>query len=199
MRRALRFLPFLLILPAASVPVVQGFFDAPLSSPQDRAAAVSEELNTLFDNLRFSETAEEASKAEADIFIRLTASRSPTVNLLLENASTALDAQNDSAARGFLEDAVRLEPKFAEGLTRLASLDYQDGDLARAKALLTRALKIEPRHFAAWSGLGLVLEDLGDLKGAQHAYREALYFHPFLDSAKRGLIRLEAKTDGLSL
>jgi hypothetical protein len=48
-------------------------------------------------------------------------------------------------------------------------------------------------------GAGMVLEDEGDLEGAARAYREALYWHPFLDSAKRGLIRIEARTTGLSL
>jgi hypothetical protein len=44
-----------------------------------------------------------------------------------------------------------------------------------------------------------VREDLGDFLGAQAAYREALFYHPYLDGAKRGLIRMEARLDGLSL
>ena len=197
MARALRFLPFLLILPAGALPVMVDQTQSEIA--QIAPDTTARDLDRLFVQLRYSETAEEASKTEADIFIRLTQSPSPTVNLLLENANAALSAENDAGAKAMLMDAVRLDPKFAEGLTRAASLAYQDGELEEAKGLLERALALEPRHFAAWSGLGLVLEDLGDLKGAQHAYREALYLHPFLDSAKRGLVRLEAKTDGLSL
>ena len=199
MRAALRFLPFLLIMPAGSVPIVEQFFGAAQNaSPQD-ARAVKDELDRLFYTLRHSETAEDASKAEANIFIVLTQSSSPTANLLLESANVALENGDEVAAKAMLDNVVRLEPKFAEGLTRAAALAYQGGDSQAAKALLTRALRLEPRHFGALSGLGLVLEDLGDLKNAQRAYHDALYFHPFLDSAKRGLIRLEAKTDGLSL
>jgi tetratricopeptide (TPR) repeat protein len=199
--RLLKFLPFLLILPAASVPLVDG--QPSTGSPQigvrDEAATRVSELERLFIQLRRSETADDARKSEAEIFIRLTKANSPTVNLLLESANVALQSEDTEAAKAIMMDVVKLEPKFAEGLTRAASLAYQDGELVTARDLLNRALSIEPRHFGAWSGLGLVLEDLGDLKGAQHAYREALYFHPFLDSAKRGLVRLEAKTDGLSL
>jgi Flp pilus assembly protein TadD len=202
MLRVLRFLPFLFILPAAAVPLGA---EGNLMSPQMAGPAMSEAqetaqaLDRLFRQLRFSESTEEASKTEADIYIRLTTSASPTTNLLLENANAALENDDIASARAMLADVVKLDPRFAEGLTRAASLAYQAGDLDEAEGLLRRALRIEPRHFGAWAGLGMVLEDEGDLKGAQAAYREALYLHPFLDPAKRGLIRLDAKLDGLSL
>jgi tetratricopeptide (TPR) repeat protein len=201
--RYLRFLPFLLFLPAAAVPVTSnqpktgGNIAAynPDAAAKDRAR----ELRALFAQLRYSESTEEAAKAEAEIYIRLTQSSSATVNLLLENATVALNNEDSETARAILKDINTLAPNFAEGLTRAAALAYQDGDYDEAQLLLKRALRIESRHFGAWSGLGLVLEELGDLKGAQKAYSEALYLHPYLDSAKRGLIRLEAKIDGLSL
>lgn len=197
MRRALRFLPFLLILPAGALPVVSGL-NAP-SSGRITQDTTRSDLARLFAQLRYSETAEDAAKIEADIFIRLTASASPTINLLLENTNIAISEENLVAAKAMMSDVVALDPEFAEGLTRAALLAYQDGELEDAQSLLQRAVAREPRHFGAWAGLGLVREDLGDLKGAQAAYQEAAYIHPFLDSAKRGLIRLEAKIDGLSL
>jgi tetratricopeptide (TPR) repeat protein len=200
MRFPFRFLPFLFFLPPASLPLgdlVHGGVQNLVAGASAREGA--QQLNALFYRLRRSESGAEASQFEAEIFIRLTASASPTVNLLLENANIAMSMENDVTARAILDDVVALDPNFAEGLTRAAALAYQDGDLDEAQALLIRALRIEPRHFGAWAGLGLVREDLGDLEGAQQAYREALYLHPFLDAAKRGLIKLEAKTDGLSL
>lgn len=198
--RRFRFLPLLFILPVASAPLADATrARAPSPTPEAILKAQASELHDLFENLRYSETAEEASKAEAEIFIRLTVSKSPTINLLLESAAAALGEQNEAKARAILGDAVALDPEFAEGLARAASLAYQAGELDRARALLKRALAVEPRHFAAWAGLGMVLEDENELEGAKRAYEEALYLHPFLDGAKRGLIRIEAKTDGLSL
>jgi Flp pilus assembly protein TadD len=197
MHRALRFLPFLLILPAGAVPLSEAL--RPANHPQIVKDTSARDLAVLFEQLRYSESAQEASKAEADIFIRLATSASPTVNLLLESANMALSSENTEAARAMMADVVRLDPTFAEGLTRAALLAYQDGEAEEAQRLLERAVGLEPRHFSAWAGLGLMREDLGDLKGAQKAYREAAYLHPFLDSAKRGLVRLEAKIDGLSL
>jgi Tfp pilus assembly protein PilF len=206
MRAVFKFLPFLVILPAGAIPLSdniggqqQGPTAPQVPSASQIAKAQARDLNQLFVQLRYSESAEDAAKTEAEIFIRLTQSSSPTVNLLLESANFALSNQDIASARSMLNDVVKLDPKFAEGLTRAASVAYQDGDLDDAQGLLKRALVLEPRHFGAWAGLALILEDQGDLKGAQNAYREALYLHPFLDGAKRGLIRLEAKIDGLSL
>lgn len=201
MRRALKFLPFFFILPAGAIPLADTMDPPRINQANNQIArdTRARDLNRLFVQLRYSESLEEASKAEADIFVRLTASSSPTTNLLLESANVALSLEDLTAARSMLNDVVALDPTFAEGLTRAAALAYQDGDLDVAQGLLKRALRQEPRHFGAWAGLALVLEDKGDLKGAQHAYREALYHHPFLDAAKRGLLRLEAKIDGLSL
>jgi tetratricopeptide (TPR) repeat protein len=201
--RLLRFLPFLLVLPAGAWPLVNGQAALQGATPRDQViaehGAQQDALDQLFLNLRYAQDAQDASKTEADIFIRLTASSSPTINLLLENANVALENGDTPAGKAIMADVVRLDPNFAEGLTRAAALAYQDDELEEAKRLLKRALRIEPRHFGAWAGYGLVLEDLGDLQDAQRAYREALYLHPFLDAAKRGLTRVEAKTDGLSL
>lgn len=199
----LRFLPLLLFLPAAAVPLTAqpptGGANIANYDPDLAQKERARELSGLFAQLRYSETDQDAAKAEAEIYIRLTQSASPSVNLLLETATLALGSDDSETARAILKNVVALEPAFAEGLTRAAALAYQDGDLEEAQRLLNRALKLEPRHFGAWSGLGLVLEDIGDLKGAQRAYSEALYLHPYLDSAKRGQMRVRAKTDGLSL
>jgi tetratricopeptide (TPR) repeat protein len=207
MRRIARFLPFALILPPASwpptpTPIASGQIQvtAPAqTAPAQTAIAQRKELDRLFVQLRYSERAEEASFKEAEIYLRLSRSSSATTNLLLQNANVAISNQDFAAARAMLNDVVRLDPDFAEGLTRAALLAYQDGDLMAAEGLLKRALRLEPRHFGAWAGLGQVLEDEGNLTGARDAYRQALYLHPFFASAKRGLIRLEAKIDGLSL
>jgi tetratricopeptide (TPR) repeat protein len=172
---------------------------APAPPAMSEEARRAGELGALFVALRRAATAEDAQKIEADIFIRLTRSVSPGVDLLLESAAAAQEAGDLDAARAILTDAVELAPDFAEARTRLAAVAYAQGDLEAARAQLRRATRLEPRHFAAWVGLGTVLEDAGDLSGAAAAYEEALFLHPLLDVAKRGLLRVEAKTDGLAM
>ncbi len=197
--RFLRLLPLLLLLPAGSVPTTPGVVVPEVDNPTIYDPPPAQKLNTYFEALARSGSAEEAARFEGEIYLIMTRNDSPTITFLLESASVALNAQDTEAARTALTSITELDPNFAEGLARLATIAYDDGDYVQAEALLKRALRLEPRHFAAWTGLGLVREDLGDFRGAQAAYREALFYHPYLDGAKRGLIRMEARLDGLSL
>jgi Flp pilus assembly protein TadD len=60
-------------------------------------------------------------------------------------------------------------------------------------------LTLEPRHFGALRGLGLILEESGDLKGALGAYRAALAIHPFRPDLREAADRLEAGLQGMSI
>ena len=207
--RILRLLPFLLLLPAGALPIrsdnsrgpqlEQGVAQAPMADPREFELEPEERLSLLYRALARSGSSEEAARFEGEIFLIMTANPSPTITLLMETAVNAAQNEDLETARSALQSIGELDPNFAEGQARLAAIAYQDGDFAQATVLLHRALALEPRHFAAWAGLGLVLEDQGDYRGAQQAYREALFYHPYLDSAKRGLIRMETQLDGLSL
>ena len=61
---------------------------------------------------------------------------------------------------------------------------------------IQRTLAIEPRHFGALSGLGVILERTGDEQGALEAYRGALAVNPHLEAARDAVERLLPKVDG---
>jgi Flp pilus assembly protein TadD len=197
--RFLRLLPFLLLLPAGSLPITPGVVAPEVDNPTVYDPPPAQKLKTYFEALARSGSAEEAARFEGEIYLIMTRNPSPTITFLMESATMAIEADDKETARMALTRVTELDPTYAEGLARLATVVYDDGDLVQAEALLKRALRLEPRHFAAWTGLGLVREDLGDFRGAEAAYREALFYNPYLDGAKRGLIRMEARLDGLSL
>ena len=156
-------------------------------------------LEVLFMALRRTETPEEAAQIEADIYLRLSQARSPTVNLMMNSAAVMAERGDDAGARAIYLKVTELEPDYAEGWARAAGSAFAAGDMDEASQLLRRAVRIEPRHYAAWTGLGAVLEAEGDLAGARDAYREALFYNPFQDGAKRGLLRVETQLEGLAL
>lgn len=197
--RLLRLLPFLLLLPAGAVPITPGVVVPEVDNPTVYDPPPAQKLKAYYEALARSGSAEEAARFEGDIYLILTRNPSPTVTFLLESANLALEVDDTQTARKVLTRLTEIDPNFAEGFARLATIAYDDGDLVQAEALLKRALRLEPRHFAAWTGLGLVREDLGDFRGAKEAYQEALFYHPYLDGAKCGLMRMEARLDGLSL
>ncbi|GIU66182.1 tetratricopeptide repeat protein [Candidatus Phycosocius spiralis] len=180
-------------------PIDQGQADARVTDRGDLDLTPDQNLNLLFQGLARSGSAEEASRYEGEIILIFSRHPSPTITLLMTTAVHAAQIEDYETARNALQSIGELDPNFSEGQARLAAIAYQDGDLTQATLLLHRTLALEPRHFVAWAGLGLVLEDQGDYKGAEHAYMEALFYHPYLDSAKRGLMRMETQLDGLSL
>jgi Flp pilus assembly protein TadD len=54
----------------------------------------------------------------------------------------------------------------------------------------------EPRHFGALSGLGLMLQDIGDDKDALDAYRKALAIDPHLEHIPDVVKSLSEKVEG---
>ena len=54
----------------------------------------------------------------------------------------------------------------------------------------------EPRHFGALSGLGIILQELGDDKRALEVFRRALAVHPRLERIPDLVKKLGDKIDG---
>jgi hypothetical protein len=57
-------------------------------------------------------------------------------------------------------------------------------------------LALEPRHFGALSGLGTILQDLGDEKRALEMSRRALAIHPHLPKISDTIKTLTEKVEG---
>lgn len=74
----------------------------------------------------------------------------------------------------------RLEPGFAEGWNKRASVLYSMGRLDDSAESIAEVLAREPRHFLAIAGLGLIYLQLGDLEEALRAFDYALSINPHL-------------------
>jgi tetratricopeptide (TPR) repeat protein len=154
------------------------------------------ELDALFVQLGQAPDAEAASLVEQQIWTRWSDSGSPTVNVLLERA-TAAESDGDIALAGrFLDQASDLAPEYAEPWNRRANIAYREGDYSGAIRAINEALEREPRHFGAYTGLGLMLEERNQLREALEAYRAALTYHPHYEPALQGVRRLEPRVDG---
>ena len=109
---------------------------------------------------------------------------------------TAVDAKDYDLAIKLLNAIIDIKPDFVEAWNRRATVYYTKKDFGRALADIHQVLAREPRHFGALSGLGIILQELGDEKRALDVFRRALAIHPRLERIPDLVKKLADKVDG---
>jgi tetratricopeptide (TPR) repeat protein len=138
-------------------------------------------LDTLFSALKIAPDEASAKAIEERIWALWLISGSDTCNLLMARAKAATDAKDYDLALKLLDAIVAIKPDYVEGWNRRATIYYLKDDYAHAIADIGKVLTLEPRHFGALSGLGQMLQEIGDNKDALEAYRKALVIDPHLE------------------
>ncbi len=121
-------------------------------------------------------------------------SGSATADLLLQWAIEALEDEEFATALDLLDAAIVMKPDFAEAWNKRATAYYMLDDYGRALSDLEHTLALEPRHFGAIAGLGIILADVGREPEALEVLREALKIHPFLESIPKMVADLTRET-----
>ncbi len=159
-------------------------------------AAPTEEM---FAKLKAATEEAEAADVAADIWATWLESGSATVDLLMERAVMADAAGDTDTARELLDRVILLKPDYPEAYHRRAGLFLETENYPEALRDLNETLKLEPRHFGAWLGMGMMLESLGGEQEALDSYREALSIYPLMPQARFAADRLAKKAEGQEL
>jgi tetratricopeptide (TPR) repeat protein len=178
-------------------PPAESRTEKPGESAPPAEAEMSREarLDLLFDQLAEAEEGPH-ERIEREIRRILSSSGSDTMDLLLMRARDAMEEEELVRAIHHLSAAVQHDPDFAEAWNMRATAFYLRGDLGQALADIERVLALEPRHFGALSGLGVILEQLGREHDALQAYREAARINPNFAQVEEAIARLAPKVDG---
>ena len=153
-------------------------------------------LDTLFEALKIAPDEDSAKAIEQRIWAVWTVSGSDTCNLLMARVKAATDAKDYDLALKLLDAVVEIKPDYVEGWNQRATIYYLKDDYAHAIADIGQVLKREPRHFGALSGLGVILQEIGDDKDALKAYRDALKIDPHLENIPDTVKELSIKVEG---
>ena len=148
-------------------------------------------IDDLFARLRVSPEPRSAEALEREIVSRFHRSGSDTVDLLFSWALDAIQKEETALAFDVLDQIIVLKPDFPEAWNKRATLAFVQKDYGAALGDLRHVLSLEPRHFGALSGLGLVLEEIGEDEQALRVFREALAIHPHLKNITEMVQRLE--------
>src|SRR5215813_465126 len=148
----------ILLIAALAVGEVAGQSSAPAAVPDETAAARAKRLDALFAGLKSAKAEEDAQMQHA---------------VLLMGSVPEM-------AMPILDDIVARLPDWAEGWNKRATVLYLIGDYDRSLADCDRVLALEPRHFGALAGIGLIHIQKDEPREALAAFRKALAVNPFL-------------------
>ena len=150
----------------------------------------------MFQDLKAAPSDEEANDIALDIWDSWMESGSDAADLIMERGVQAQAFGELDQARALYDRVIAIQPNYAEAWNRRATVFLAQQDYAEALRDVNEALRLEPRHFGAWGGLGAVLESLGSKDEALKAYQNALEIYPGFPSAKRGVERIRREKEG---
>jgi tetratricopeptide (TPR) repeat protein len=168
----------------------------PSALPRTQHGDRAQNLDRLFEALKVAPDEDSAKYVENRIWAIWLASSSDTANLLMSRAKTAVDSKDYDLAIKLLNAVIDIKPDFVEAWNRRATVYYTQKDFGRALADIHEVLAREPRHFGALSGLGIILQELGDDKRALEVFRRALAIHPHLERVPDLVKKLTDQIDG---
>jgi tetratricopeptide (TPR) repeat protein len=170
--------------------------EPPSNLPRAQRGDRTKNLDFLFEALKIAPDAASAKHVEDRIWALWSASGSDTANLLMTRAKAATEAQDVDLALKLLDAIVEVKPDYIEGWNRRATLYYMKKDLGRSLADLRQVLAREPRHFGALSGLGLIMQELGEDERALEVYKRLIAIHPHMQRSPDLLKTLKLKVEG---
>lgn len=153
-------------------------------------------LDQLFVHLQDADNSRQAKLIEKLIWGVWLESESPTLKLLMARVVHAMNENKFDSALEILHSVVVVAPDYAEGWNKRATVYFLMGRYEESIADVERTLTLEPRHFGALSGLGLIYSYLEDNASALDAYERALKVNPHLIQAKTEVKRLRRKVKG---
>ena len=162
------------------------------------AAAQSDVLDRLFDELAEAPP-ENVDRIEGQIQTAWDKSGSPAMDLLLRRGKEAMDEGDPEAAVDHFTALIDHAPDFAEGYNARATAFYVMGMIGPALDDIRNALRLNPRHFGALRGLGIILEEIERPEDALMVYREIAKLNPNGDTVFDGIERLTLELEGRSL
>jgi tetratricopeptide (TPR) repeat protein len=152
-------------------------------------------LPALFERLRATDNADIARLTEFMIWQIWGESGARDIDQLMQEGEEAMEREDFAAAEASFNAVIEAQPDFAEGWNRRATMYYLSGDYPRSLADIDHVLELEPRHFGAISGLGVVNMALERIEAARDAFERVLSLYPLNLPAQENLKLIKKRLD----
>jgi len=181
---------------AAAIVALAAALAPALPAGTARADQTDKQLPALFAKLKAARTPADARAVEAAIWKRWSETADDDARFPFTRGIESMEEHEFKEAARYFTEAARRAPNFAEAWNKKATAEYLIGDYAASVASIERTLALEPRHFGALSGLGLINLQLDRDEAALKAFEAALTIHPHLTGARDRVKQLKEKLAG---
>lgn len=169
-----------------------------LASPSAalRADQTDERLEGLFQQLEAVPVGSNASPVESRIWQIWIESGDAASERLMRQGIGAMSGGRLDLALSILGRLVDRSPGFAEAWNKRATVHYLMGDFEASVADIQKVLDLEPRHFGALSGLGLIYDAIDEPEAALRSFEAALAINPHLTGTRERIDVLRKQLRG---
>ena len=137
-------------------------------------------LNNLFKKLNETENQDEIRDLISDIWNIWYEVDDPKVIEYFEKGIQAMNLRNYPLAIRFFNNLIEEDPNFAEGWNKRATVHFMMGNFDQSMQDIIKTLELEPRHFGALDGMGLIFIHQGQFQQAIDVYDKMLEIFPFV-------------------
>jgi tetratricopeptide (TPR) repeat protein len=159
------------------------------AAPNDGKAA---HLDALFAELRAAPDEAAGKLVEGQIVGEWLKSGDPEIDDLMLKAMVAMQTGALNQAFGFLDQIIARDPNYVEGWNKRATAYYMIDAYDKSLADIQKTLQLEPRHFGALAGLGMIMIKIGDKQRALEAFERAYEVDPVINNGKQVIEQLKA-------
>jgi len=174
--------------------VLPAWADDPVDLPVAETKAAR--LDQLFTDLKRERNEKAAERIAGRIWNEWFQSGSASIDLMMQWSQKAIENQKFDVALDFLDQVVILQPTYAEGWNRRATVHYMMKNFGKSMSDIDHTLRLEPRHFGALSGLAQIMAATGHKQSALEAWQKVLGIYPMMRSAQDQVATLSEELAG---
>jgi tetratricopeptide (TPR) repeat protein len=153
-------------------------------------------LGPLFARLKTTASVTEAEAIERRIWRIWGECADAAAGQLMREGVIAMAERRYPVALERFDQVVEEVPDFAEGWNKRATVYYLMGNYSASVLDIRRTLELEPRHFGALSGLGLIYDAIDDPAAALRSFEAAVAINPHLETAQERIKELHRELRG---
>jgi len=150
-------------------------------------------LDTLFEKLQTATDPVSVQSLEEAIWEQWTMVPDPGQRMLMLRGIAEMQQQEFRSAVATFTKLIEIAPQLSEAWNKRATVHWLMGNFKASIADICETIKREPRHFGAYSGLGMIRAEMGEPARAVAAFQFAKKYNPHIAGIDAEIERLKAE------